>query len=308
MPGKTVWHSSHDAPVRSASIGIARAGAGRKAAIAQTPALTARMSDAVAIARGRTARLLLITAPKRRRAPKTGRDASKTSDFGDRLGEGESGRWPIREVERERGWTSRSFGDASRPRGMARRLGRDDETAHERNDDLCDLGREFDDRPNAAEYRYRDGERAQRVDRERDERRAAERRADADRMAEALDLLERFERQEKRDLQSVDERYRSGAWPSHRLQELEPSLRRFVTEAFDHRSDRGKREEPEDDGRDCDRGVHGERVLIPRVRAGEKPQRSEKIDRGMTARRRRDGGDADRPRIEPRLCTAHIKA
>src|SRR5450755_2202421 len=48
MPGKTVWHNSHDAPVRSASMGIACAGAGRRAAMAQTPPETRTTSAIVA--------------------------------------------------------------------------------------------------------------------------------------------------------------------------------------------------------------------------------------------------------------------
>lgn len=101
-------------------------------------------------------------------------------------------------MESERSSTRRSIGERTRSDRSNRRVVRGDEPADERNDDAGDGGRDVDDRPNPAEYRDGDGERAERVDREREKRRTAERCAKADRMAEALDLLDRFDRQEQR--------------------------------------------------------------------------------------------------------------
>lgn len=109
-------------------------------------------------------------------------------------------------------------------------------------------------------------------------------------------------------MQAVDERDRGGARTTHRLHEPKPARERLAAKTLDHRSDRGECEEPEDDGADRYRGEKRERVLVAPVRAGENAERAEKIDSGVTARGGGDGGNAYRPRIEPRLHTVHIQA
>src|SRR5690349_8572746 len=114
MPGKTVWQSSHDAPVRSASIGIARAGAGRNAANAQTPALIATTSDAVATAWAKANRLFLIPHPTGVMRPQPGAAPRRQVTSGYRLGEGGVGRRPVRYAKSERCGSHRALAGAIR--------------------------------------------------------------------------------------------------------------------------------------------------------------------------------------------------